>query len=145
MTKENGYSTEQNCIFCRTLSTTKPEAKYQTVIAILDQNPVTDNHILILPKRHVDDYFSLTPDEKYHCDKLIHICKEMITNRDPSVTGFNIGINCGESAGQTIFHCHIHLIPRRDGDTPTPRGGVRGVIPGKRDYPFSKQENLVIK
>ena len=59
---------------------------------------------------------------------------QRITEKDSSVTGFNIGINSGESAGQTIFHCHIHLIPRRNGDTPNPRGGVRGVIPDKMGY-----------
>jgi diadenosine tetraphosphate (Ap4A) HIT family hydrolase len=60
--------------------------------------------------------------------------KERIIKRDSAVTGFNIGANCGKSAGQTVFHAHIHLIPRRDGDTPNPRGGVRGAIPDKMSY-----------
>lgn len=105
-------------------------------MAIYDQNPVTDKHLLIVPKRHVADYFSLTLEEKCDMDRLLRICKEGIARKDNSVTGFNIGINCGKSAGQTIFHCHVHLIPRRDGDTPSPRGGVRGVIPKKRSYPM---------
>lgn len=130
--------TDQNCTFCKIQSAVKPIAEYKTVIAITDQNPVTKNHMLIIPRRHVEDYFSLTRVEKYHADKLIHRCKEIISDADSSVTGFNIGINCGESAGQTIFHCHIHLIPRRDGDTPAPRGGVRGVIPDKMNYPDAK-------
>ena len=67
-------------------------------------------------------------------DALERIIKGRIAESDSSVAGFNIGVNCGESAGQTIFHTHIHLIPRRNGDTPNPRGGVRGVIPGKMDY-----------
>ncbi|MFT5697649.1 MAG: diadenosine tetraphosphate (Ap4A) HIT family hydrolase [Desulforhopalus sp.] len=124
-----------DCIFCSALTKMKIEKRYKSVIAIKDQNPVTKDHLLILPLRHVEDYFLLTNEEKFHADTLIHICKKAITERDPSVTGFNIGINCGESAGQTIFHCHIHLIPRRDGDTPSPRGGVRGVIPEKMNYP----------
>ena len=135
---KDNYLTEQNCVFCRIQSALKPIAEHKTVIAIPDQNPVSKNHILIIPRRHVEDYFSLTRAEKYHADKLVHICKEIISAADSSVTGFNIGINCGESAGQTIYHCHIHLIPRRDGDTPTPRGGVRGVIPDKMDYPVTE-------
>ena len=111
------------------------EAKYNTVVAIQDKYPVTKGHLLIVPIRHVEDYFSLTDREKYDADKLIKLCKKTIEAQDSSVTGFNIGINCGESAGQTIFHCHIHLIPRRDGDSLTPRGGVRGVIPEKMSYP----------
>jgi ATP adenylyltransferase len=65
---------------------------------------------------------------------LIRILKNRLNQSDPSITGFNIGINCGQSAGQTIFHAHIHLIPRRNGDTPNPVGGVRGVIPDKMCY-----------
>jgi ATP adenylyltransferase len=80
------------------------------------------------------DYFSLTEIEKRDADRLIEICRKRITEKDSTVTGFNVGMNSGESAGQTIFHCHIHLIPRRDGDTPNPRGGVRGVIPDKMGY-----------
>ncbi|BHH82189.1 HIT family protein [Desulforhopalus sp. 52FAK] len=134
----NNDITDENCLFCRMQSAVNPITECKTAIAIFDQNPVSKNHILIIPRRHVEDYFSLTRMEKYHADKLIHRCKEIISNADSSVTGFNIGINCGESAGQTIFHCHIHLIPRRDGDTPAPRGGVRGVIPDKMNYPVAE-------
>jgi len=76
----------------------------------------------------------MNASEKKDADAIIMRLKDRITNNDPSVTGFNIGTNIGESAGQTIFHAHLHLIPRRDGDTPHPRGGVRGVIPGKMSY-----------
>jgi ATP adenylyltransferase len=102
--------------------------------AIRDGFPVTEGHTLVIPKRHVEDYFGLTQDELVACDELLRVSKEQIQNQDASVTGFNIGINAGESAGQTIFHCHLHLIPRRTGDVVDPRGGVRGVIPGKQKY-----------
>jgi ATP adenylyltransferase len=83
---------------------------------------------------HTSDYFALTQTEKRDADRLIDIWRKKIAEMDSTVTGFNIGINCGESVGQTIFHCHIHLIPRRNGDTPAPRGGVRRVIPEKMGY-----------
>jgi ATP adenylyltransferase len=73
-------------------------------------------------------------NERTEADILIRALQKKILSNDPTVTGFNIGTNSGESAGQTIFHAHIHLIPRRDGDTPNPRGGVRGVIPDRMDY-----------
>ncbi len=92
------------------------------------------SHLLIVPKRHTADYFSLTETERRDADRLIQICRKRISEKDSTVTGFNVGMNSGESAGQTIFHCHIHLIPRRDGDTPSPRGGVRLVIPEKMGY-----------
>ena len=76
----------------------------------------------------------MTTTEKQHVDELISQIKLKIQSEDESVVGFNIGMNSGESAGQTVMHSHIHLIPRRDGDTPAPRGGVRGVIPNKMDY-----------
>ncbi len=129
-------SADKDCLFCQLLATIEVEASYKSVVAIADQYPVSEHHLLILPRRHVKDYFSLTLQEKLHADRLLQACKNIIVKRDSSVTGFNIGINCGESAGQTIFHCHIHLIPRRSGDTASPRGGVRGVIPDKMAYPL---------
>ncbi|HME69058.1 MAG TPA: HIT domain-containing protein [Myxococcota bacterium] len=68
------------------------------------------------------------------CDSLLRWAREEIMRRDTSVSGFNLGINIGKDAGQTIFHCHIHLIPRRAGDVANPRGGVRHVIPGRGSY-----------
>ena len=76
----------------------------------------------------------MTKEEQADANNLVASLQKKILQKDPTVTGFNIGINNGESAGQTVFHCHIHLIPRRDGDTPEPRGGVRGVIPDKMSY-----------
>ncbi len=135
MENKEKHKTIKGCLFCSASINMEVQDKYKTMIAIQDKHPVTKGHILIVPLRHVEDYFSLTDREKYDADTLISSCKKTIMDQDPLVTGFNIGINCGESAGQTIFHCHIHLIPRRDGDTPSPRGGVRGVIPEKMNYP----------
>jgi len=102
--------------------------------AMRDGFPVTPEHSLIIPKRHVVDYFDLTPAELVACHELLVKQRTEIRTVDPVVSGFNIGINAGASAGQTIFHCHIHLIPRREGDVANPRGGVRHLMPGKGDY-----------
>ena len=126
--------TVPDCPFCYENIESRIISEFDTAFAIVDGYPVTDRHLLIIPKRHFQDYFSITTKEKMDAENLIRILRNRIFEKDPSVTGFNIGVNSGESAGQTIFHTHIHLIPRRDGDTPNPRGGVRGVIPGKMDY-----------
>jgi len=101
---------------------------------MIDLYPVTLFHTLIVPRRHVASYFDLTPEERLSMNTLLVQSKKRIENADPSVKGFNIGVNDGEVAGQSIFHCHMHLIPRRAGDVQDPRGGVRGVIPGRRLY-----------
>jgi ATP adenylyltransferase len=101
---------------------------------IRDRYPVTPLHTLVIPKRHVSELFDLEPPEMNACNDLLFWAKDTIREEDASVAGFNIGVNIGEAAGQTIFHCHIHLIPRRHGDVENPRGGVRHVIPGKGDY-----------
>ncbi len=131
MTKTKPYP---DCPFCEDRLAGQIVDTYGYAVAILDKYPVTPGHHLILTQRHVDDYFSLSPIERNDIDHLIRILKNKIEKEDPTVTGFNLGVNIGASAGQTVFHVHLHLIPRRDGDTPEPRGGVRGVIPGKRLY-----------
>ena len=88
----------------------------------------------MIPKRHVADYFGLFQPELNSANRLLQKIKKQLLAEDQTISGFNIGTNAGEAAGQTIFHCHIHLIPRRDGDAENPRGGVRGVIPGKQSY-----------
>lgn len=123
------------CPFCYDNIKDRIVAEHNSVVAIQDNYPVTDGHLLIIPKRHIEDYFSINETEKNDIDVLIMKLKDRITEKDHTVTGFNIGTNIGESAGQTIFHAHIHLIPRRNDDTPHPRGGVRGVIPEKMSYP----------
>ena len=104
------------------------------VAAFEDGNPVTEGHLLIVPLRHTSDWLSMSRQEVLDTDLLIRKLVETIRRSDPTVTGFNIGMNVGRSAGQTIFHAHTHLILRRDNDTPDPKGGVRGVIDGKRSY-----------
>jgi diadenosine tetraphosphate (Ap4A) HIT family hydrolase len=82
----------------------------------------------------VIDYFELTNEELIACNDLIKIVKQQVVNKDESIRAFNIGTNAGKIAGQSIMHCHIHLIPRREGDVDNPQGGVRSVIPKKQHY-----------
>ena len=102
----------------------------ELAVTVKDKSPVTPLHSLIIPKRHVSSYFDLDKPEVSACNQLLQRQKDIILKEDPDVTGFNIGINDGNTAGQIVMHCHIHLIPRRKGDMDDPRGGVRGVIPG---------------
>ena len=99
-----------------------------------DGFPVTELHTLIVPKRHMASYFELGQAEINACNRLLGEMKAHIESIDKTVSGSNIGVNNAEDAGQTIFHCHIHLIPRRPGDVADPRGGVRHIIPGKGFY-----------
>jgi len=122
-----------DCLFCN-IPQERIVLENDLAYAVRDGYPVTEMHSMIIPKRHIQDYFDLTTDELLACDQLIRSLKKEISNSDSSVNGFNIGMNSGESAGQTIFHCHIHFIPRRTGDVENPRGGVRHIIPGKGDY-----------
>ncbi|EEB78416.1 putative histidine triad domain protein [marine gamma proteobacterium HTCC2148] len=122
-----------DCLFC-TIDAARIIASNELAYAIRDGFPVTEGHTLIIPKRHTENYFGLSEDEVLACDALIRELRDDLRERDPSIAGFNIGMNAGEVAGQTIFHCHIHLIPRREGDVQEPRGGVRHLIPGKGSY-----------
>ena len=122
-----------DCIFCHTPKE-RIFAENKLSYAIKDGFAVTNEHSLVIPIRHVDSYFDLTADELIACNELLHDIKSSILKEDTTVTGFNIGVNVGSDAGQTIFHCHIHLIPRRNGDVENPRGGVRHIIPGKGYY-----------
>jgi diadenosine tetraphosphate (Ap4A) HIT family hydrolase len=126
----------ENCPFCNIDKTIdKDRIVYQddTWIAIYDNYPVSQGHVLLMPKRHVKTFFELNILELESVGLTIGIIK-MILDKKYHPTGYNIGANCGESAGQTVMHCHIHVIPRYDGDMDDPRGGVRGVIPGKQKY-----------
>ena len=122
-----------DCTFCN-IPKERIILENELAYVIRDNFPVTPLHSLIIPKRHTIDYFSLTENELLSCDALLKEIKDSILSGDELVKGFNIGMNSGEAAGQTIFHCHIHLIPRRDGDVENPRGGIRDLIPGKGDY-----------
>ncbi len=120
------------CLFC---NQSDLKIIYQNVFvyAIYDGFPVNPGHTLIITKRHVSNYFDLTIEEKQSIDRALMVMKSKL-DKDFQPDGYNIGINNGEAAGQTIMHLHVHLIPRYHGDTPHPRGGVRGVIPGKMSY-----------
>jgi ATP adenylyltransferase len=121
------------CIFCG-LDPGRIIDENEFCIAIQDGFPVTEGHTLVIPKRHVADYFDLCLREQNAIFSMLQEQRLKIIDGDAAVTGFNVGINVGASAGQTIFHVHVHLIPRRDGDVAEPRGGVRGVIPSKQRY-----------
>ena len=101
--------------------------------AIYDRFPVSPGHLLIISKTLKQDYFSLDDTEKNDLTKAIDNGKEVI-EKQHSPSGYNIGMNCGEVSGQTVFHCHVHLIPRRRGDVANPRGGVRHIIADKGFY-----------
>ena len=122
-----------DCLFC-SIEKSRIIASNELAFAIRDGFPVTEGHTLVIPKRHVEDYFGLTQPELLACDDLLRSLKAQILEADSGVAGFNLGMNAGEAAGQTIFHCHIHLIPRRIGDVEQPRGGIRHLIPGKGAY-----------
>lgn len=123
----------KTCIFCKL----KPHlilSSSNFFNVVRDAFPVTHLHTLIIPKRHVETYFDLTEEECGELSSVLKAERNSILNLDGSVKAFNIGINAGAESGQTIFHCHIHLIPRRFGDVKDPRGGVRGVIAEKQKY-----------
>ena len=122
-----------DCVFCN-LDESRIEIENDLALSFKDLYPVTNGHTLVIPKRKVQSFFDLTEEETAAMFELLHLQKEDLKNKDSSITGFNIGVNDGEDAGQTIMYCHIHLIPRRSGDMEDPRGGVRGVIPEKQSY-----------
>ena len=124
---------KNNCIFC---SKEKLNIIYEDDIffVIRDSFPVTKDHTLIILNNHDKTYFDLIDKDILQLNNILKFQKESLIQNDNTITGFNIGINQGESAGQTVMHLHIHLIPRRKGDIEDPRGGVRGVIPSKQKY-----------
>jgi diadenosine tetraphosphate (Ap4A) HIT family hydrolase len=126
------YSQMKDCVFCN-IPTDKIILESHLSIAFYDTYPVNKGHLLIIPKRHIADYFNLSPDEKTDIWYLVNKAKAYLDNKY-SPDGYNVGININEAAGQTIFHCHIHIIPRYTGDIDDPTGGVRCVIPNKRIY-----------
>ena len=120
----------EQCIFCERedlfLENDLAWVKY-------DKYPVSPGHMLIISKRHIPDFFTTTPEEHRALSQLLDEAKQIL-DEQYHPDGYNIGINCGEHAGQSIMHLHIHLIPRYRGDMENPKGGVRGVLPGKRGY-----------
>ena len=100
---------------------------------LYDTNPASPGHCLIVPHRHVAEYFQATENEKKYMLELVDEMKNII-DKDFQPDGYNIGVNIGAAAGQSVPHIHIHMIPRYKGDVENPRGGVRGVIPAKQKY-----------
>ena len=125
------------CLFCN-VSESGCAHQNDLAYASYDSYPVSEHHCLIIPKRHIKDYFQLTQDELTACHELIKVVKDEIFTKDQSVKGFNLGTNIGKVSGQSILHCHFHLIPRREGDVENPQGGVRSVIPNKQHYKREK-------
>ena len=127
---------DKECLFCNVQIDDKKRIVDENNLAyvIRDGFAVTKHHTLIIPKRHTKDYFELSQDKTNAVTKLINKQKIKLDKIDKENEGYNIGMNCGEVAGQTIFHCHIHLIPRRKDDVKKPRGGIRNIIDGKGDY-----------
>ena len=121
------------CPFCNLKEGIEIISETESCIAFYDGFPVNPGHALIIPKRHVSNYFELTRDEVLEMQEMLWYVKKVIDERyHPD--GYNIGVNVNESAGQSIFHVHMHLIPRYKGDMENPKGGVRGVIPCKQKY-----------
>ena len=125
------------CLFCN-ISESGSILENELAYASYDSYPVSKHHCLIMPKRHIKDCFELTDQELIACNDLIKKIKNEIINKDQNVKGFNLGTNIGKVSGQSIMHCHFHLIPRKDGDVENPQGGVRSVIPNKQHYKRKK-------
>lgn len=122
-----------NCPFCDGFEEERIIYQDSSWVAVYDKYPVSNGHVLLIPKRHVKTYFELNYVELASVGINIGIIKLMLDKKFKP-DGYNIGINCGEAAGQTVPHCHIHIIPRYNGDVENPTGGVRGVIPSKKTY-----------
>ena len=125
-------STNSQCPFC-TLDGREIVLRAEHAVAFYDRFPVNPGHMLVIPRRHESSFFELTPEEKEDVFDLLDRAKVLLTEKY-SPAGFNVGINIGRAAGQTVFHAHIHMIPRYEGDVAEPTGGVRGVIPERRIY-----------
>ncbi len=124
---------KEECFFCKSISKKDFTLENELAVARFDDFPVSDGHLEIIPKRHVKDWWETTKEEKIAIFDLMNEAKKMIDEKYKP-DGYNIGMNLGEKAGQSIMHLHVHLIPRYDGDVPNPRGGVRGIIPSKQNY-----------
>lgn len=129
LNKKDGVS----CPFCSPDSDRTLFLESATAYAMFDKYPVSNGHLLVIPKKHCEDYFQLTFKEQSACWFMMNKAKEIL-QQEMSPDGFNVGVNVNTSGGQTVPHVHIHLIPRYAGDVENPEGGVRGVIPDKRKY-----------
>ena len=122
------------CVFCEEfIPKQKKVFENKLAIAYFDQFPVSKGHILIITKRHSQTFFDITAEEQKAMISLLNKCKKYI-DKLYNPDGYNVGLNCGEAAGQSVMHVHMHLIPRYKGDVENPKGGIRGVIPSKKNY-----------
>jgi len=127
-------SVQEDCIFCKKINCKiLKQLKYFFIIRDTAY-PVTEHHTLIITNRHISDFFELSDEENIELNQILKDQKKELKDLDSNISGFNVGVNIGKDAGQSIMHCHIHLIPRRKGDIEDPRGGVRGVIPERQKY-----------
>ena len=122
-----------NCFFCKSINNKDFLLENELAVARFDDFPVNNGHLEVITKRHVKDWWQTTLEEKIAIFNLLDAAKKIIDERyNPD--GYNIGMNLGEKAGQSIMHLHVHLIPRYDGDVKNPRGGVRTVIQERQNY-----------
>lgn len=121
------------CIFCNKTKQ-KIISSNESFFVVRDSYPVTKFHSLVIPHRHITSFFDLSDYEFSNLNKILKKERYSLLDLDKNITAFNVGVNSGVDAGQSIMHCHIHLIPRRKGDIDNPKGGVRGVIPSKQKY-----------
>ena len=122
----------KSCLFC-SIDENRIILENETVVAIRDAFPVSFGHTLIIPKRHIASFFETSKEEREAIVEALEQCK-LILDKEFNPDGYNIGINDGVMAGQTVMHLHIHLIPRYKGDSTDPRGGIRWIFPGKARY-----------
>lgn len=126
-------SDHSECPFCTFARNNPADKEGDLALSLLDQFPVCEGHTLVISRRHETDFLSLTIEEQRAMLSLsVEVANKLRANAE--ITGCNIGLNIGESAGQTIPHAHLHVIPRRSGDTDDPRGGVRWIFPDKAKY-----------
>ncbi len=122
-----------SCFFCQHILEHDFAFENDLAVARYDDFPVNQGHLEVIPKRHVKDWWETTPEERIAIFDLLDQAKEILDQKyHPD--GYNIGMNLGVDAGQSIMHLHVHLIPRYHGDVPNPRGGVRGILPSKQNY-----------
>lgn len=121
------------CVFCERIAAGETVVESELSAAFRDAYPVSNGHTLVVPKRHVEGAFSLSEEEQHDLLALIRQVKTQLDSR-LRPAGYNVGVNAGTAAGQTVAHVHVHVIPRYDGDVPDPRGGVRWVIPKRAAY-----------
>lgn len=126
-------SSRHDCPFCTRIASGGSTASAPSAVALPDAFPVSAGHTLVVPRRHVADLFELSPEEQADVWRLVAEVKASL-QREREPDGFNVGVNVGAAAGQTVNHAHVHVIPRFQGDVADPRGGVRWVLPARAKY-----------